>query len=249
MIPLSENDTRGRGMREKLAKNLRAVFEERLRACFPQLRSEKPRLAPPGSRCYSIPAGPGLAWFVQLVVSEDLDEFAVEIAWSRTGEYPSTRVRGLPRGAVPLGAEVFLDLAEVWLGDPPPAEPDQGPLSIDLWWHLGAGESQTPPERLEALVDHAITVLVRHGVPHLRRAAEQGGLSVHLVPLGVPPSVEVDPGLLPKMTRAKRARRTPRESDAMMKALEESVGRLVRHHEALRAKPKRGKGHRPPSSV
>ena len=248
MIPLPEDVTRGREMREKLAKNLRALFEARLRACFPQLRSEKPRLAPPGSRCFSIPAGPGLAWFVQLVVSEDTDEFAVEIAWSRTGEYPATRVQGQPRGAVPLGAEAFLDLAEVWLGAPPPAEPDEGALSIDLWWHLGTADSQAPPERLEALVDHAIAVLVRHGVPHLRRAAEQGGLSVHLAPPWAPPSVEIDPALLPKMTRAKLARHTPPESDTMIKALEESVGRLVRHHAALRSKPKRGKGHRPPSS-
>jgi hypothetical protein len=251
-------------MAAKLAKALRAHFEARLAACFPNVRSEKAKLASPASRCYAVTVGPGVTWFVQLVILDDRDDFAVEIAWSRTGQYPEKRAKAEPRGVAPLGAEAFVDLAALWLGAPPPAKSDEGGLWIDLWWHAlprgpreeivrrvlpsDSGDGDVPAGRLEALVDHAMWVLVRYGIPHLRHAAESLGLRVDRAPAWEPAPQEVDPALLPKIMRLKRTVRTREESEDEVRALQERVNRLLRHPDLLPGKPRKGKRPSRPSS-
>ena len=251
-------------MRAKFARTLSALFDTRLAACFPHVRPEKAKLASPGSRCYAITVGPSVTWFVQLVILEDQNKFAVEIAWSRIGQYPAKRVKGEPRGVVPMDPEAFIDLAEIWLGPAAPATSEEGGLWVDLWWRVMPRESlgelerrilspdshgeDIPPGRLEVLVDHAIGVLVCSGVPQLRSAAEREGLRVDRAPAWEPAPQEIDPALLPKMTRLRRVARTREETADQLKALQERIDRLLRHRAVLSAKVRKGKGRSRPSS-
>ena len=167
-------------MRSKLGKAVRARFAARLRGVLPQFREIKTAEIPPGSRLYCWERAPDLSFYLLLLVFPQWDEFTIEVAWSRKGQFPD-RTMFCDPDEEPQDGTLGFRLGRLW-------EVNKG-----VWWQLTeypspaqlersllTGQDVMPPveeimPNVIPMVDDAINRIVEYAVPYFTKVAKKYG--------------------------------------------------------------------------
>src|SRR5262249_35789805 len=139
--------------------------------------------------------GPGLSFYLLLVISAREDRFTVEVAWSRNGHFPARATPSQPidfpelnvRRDEPRDGDFRFRLARLWT-----------PRGADPWWELAPrrsladlqeqlqqlSEGRAPNEetvdealnKVGPLVDDAVRRIVEHALPYFRGVGASHGI-------------------------------------------------------------------------
>jgi hypothetical protein len=197
-------------MRRELSRAVRARFARRLAQTLPQFLPVRDALVPTQCTVYGWRPVPDLAFFLVLMTHPKMEEqFTVEAAWSRNGEFPSWNLPGRPRDVPeldvrrdpPENSAFRFRIARLW-------HPNGHP-----WWDVRSNEeppakrrrperhARTPRDSLrealarqnervepmlahvDALVDHAVDHIVSDVLPYFHEEAHRLGV---VLPPGPP---------------------------------------------------------------
>jgi hypothetical protein len=183
-------------MKSQLAKAVRERFEARLRERLPRFEPVTTSEVPAGCRVYGWDTPAGLSYYLILFFNPKDDQFTVEAAWSRHGQFPSRVVPGQPldvperniRRDPPEDGAFRFRIARLWFpkGDPwwdiaanrPPIETPLRPSFL----HRSPREEVSIAEatgRARALADDAIERVEQQVLPYFHQVARELGLESH----------------------------------------------------------------------
>jgi len=168
-------------MRSAVARAVRNRFASRLRDEIPQFKEWGDENVSSGDRLCRWQVAPGLTFYIMLQFHRLEDWFTVELAWSRSGQWPA--VAPLPSAVdeEPVSGALRFRLGRLW-----------APPEKDVWWELApkplveAGLDSflnRVPEKdllpkVEPAVENAIQHVVRDALPYFRKVATRLGISL-----------------------------------------------------------------------
>jgi hypothetical protein len=183
-------------MKSQIAKVVRESLETRLRERLPQFEHVATDEVPAGCRVYGSDALAGLSCYLLLLFNPKDDQFTIEAAWSRHGQFPSRLVPGQPldvpernirRDPHEDGAFRFR-ISRLWFpkGDPwwdvvanrPPIETALRPsfLRRSPREEISIAEATI---RASTLVDDAIEHIEQQVIPYFHQVARELALERH----------------------------------------------------------------------